>query len=80
MQRSHRLFAKDKEHPSASCKVVRLLAADFMATVNKVTLNKPEQTDTTIAAFWEHTSGPSSLTTTSSRQRARVTGRCGISA
>ena len=58
VQRSHRLCAKDKEHPSASCKVVRLLAADFMATVNKVTLNQPEQTDTTIAAFWEHTYWP----------------------
>jgi len=54
VQRSHRLCTKDREHPTAASKSVRRACDEFMATVNAQAA-EPEQTDLTVASFWEHT-------------------------
>jgi integrase len=50
-QKSHLLCRKDERHFSKSCKAVRLLAEDFMRTVN----SSSGQGDLRIAEFWETT-------------------------
>jgi integrase len=49
---SHRLCAKDDKYHSLTCKAVKQLAADHMATVNK---QSAPVNDQTVAAFWEKT-------------------------
>src|ERR1700688_4367953 len=57
VQRSHRLCTKEKGLNRQS-KSVQRKCAEFMATINAEVPGKPEQTDLTIAAFWEHTYWP----------------------
>jgi integrase len=52
VQRSYRLCEKDKLHNSRTCKAVKQLAADHMATVN--TQSGPVNAQT-VATFWEKT-------------------------
>lgn len=51
VQKSHLLCRKDNKHFSKSCKAVKLLAEDFMRTVN----TEPRGSDTLISDFWEQT-------------------------
>jgi integrase len=51
VQKSHLLCRKDARHFSKSCKAVRLLAEDFMRTVN----TGSHEGDLRIADFWETT-------------------------
>lgn len=51
VQKSHMLCRKDERHFSKSCKAVRLLAEDFMRTVNTAS----HEGDLRIADFWDTT-------------------------
>jgi integrase len=55
VQRSHRLCEKDKLYHSRTCKAVKQLAADHMATVNTQT---GPVNDQTVVTFWEKTYQP----------------------
>jgi integrase len=51
VQRSHRLCAKDDRYYSSKAKAVKLLAQEFMLTINRQEPSVGE--DMSIAAFWE---------------------------
>jgi integrase len=51
IQKTHRLCSKDDRHHSSKCKAVRLLADEFMLSVNQQ--RDTEGEDMTVAAFWE---------------------------
>lgn len=57
VQRSHRLCTKEKGQTDTS-KSVQRKCAEFMANINAQVPGKPQETDLTIAAFWEHTYWP----------------------